>query len=185
MKNNLMLILVLLTFMEVKAQFIKEKSIDVSIGIGLSTPYAEQADVTGSGFYVQGEYVLAISSWFDIRPYAGLILTKTDDNDNNPKEFESTTNAALVGGKARIKMPIPWVSPYVEIGIGASIGSFETVNPIDNIKKSGLISHIPFSIGLELGKKHNFDFALTYYYQNSVQQFTGAIAFGFKIPLTK
>lgn len=173
----------LLTFMKVKAQFIKEQSIDVSIGLGLSSPYEEEEDVMGSGFYLQGEYVLTISKWIDFRPYAGLILTKTDDNNKNPEEYESTTNAALIGGKTRIKAPIPWISPYIELGIGASIGSFETVNSINNLKKSGLIAHIPFSIGLEFGKKHNFDFAFTYYYQNSVQQFVGAAAFGITIPL--
>lgn len=43
--------------------------------------------------------------------------------------------------------------------------------------------HIPFSIGLELGKKHNFGIAFTYYFHISVEQFAGAAAIGLSIPL--
>jgi hypothetical protein len=43
--------------------------------------------------------------------------------------------------------------------------------------------HIPFSIGLALGPKHNIDVGFTYYYQPSVQQFSGATAIGFSFPL--
>jgi hypothetical protein len=43
--------------------------------------------------------------------------------------------------------------------------------------------HIPFTIGLAIGRKHNLDFAFTYYYQPSVEQFSGATAIGFSFPL--
>ena len=43
--------------------------------------------------------------------------------------------------------------------------------------------HIPFTIGLAIGRKHNIDFALTYYYQPAVDQFSGATAVGFSFPL--
>jgi len=182
MKKHLSLIIILLAITQVKAQLIKEKSIDASIGFGISAPY-DDVDIYGSGFYLQGEYVLTLTKWFDIRPYAGLILTKAYDNNQNGPEYISTANAFLIGGKTRITAPIPWVAPYVELGIGASIGSFETVTPFTNINDSGLIMHIPFSIGLELGRKHNFDIAFTYYFHNNVEQFAGAAAFGISIPL--
>ena len=182
MKKHLSLIIILFAITQVKAQLIKEKSIDASIGFGISAPY-DDVDIYGSGFYLQGEYVLTLTKWIDIRPYAGLILTKADNNNQNAAEYKSTANAFLIGGKTRITAPIPWVAPYVELGIGASIGSFETVTPFTNINDSGLIMHIPFSIGLELGRKHNFDIAFTYYFHNSVEQFAGAAAFGISIPL--
>lgn len=182
MKKILVLILIILASAQVKAQLIKEKAIDALIGYGLSAPY-DDVDITGSGFYVQGEYVLTLAKWIDIRPYAGLILTKTDDNKQNSPEYKSTANAFLIGGKTRITAPIPWVAPYIEFGIGASIGSFETFTPFRNIDESGLFMHIPFSIGLELGPKHNFDIAFTYYFHNSVEQFAGAAAFGISFPL--
>ncbi len=184
MKKTCTIILIILASTQVKAQLIKEKSIDISIGYGLSAPY-DDVDITGSGFYLQGEYVLTIAKWIDIRPYAGLILTKAEDNEQNSPEYKSTANAFLIGGKVRITAPIPWVAPYLESGIGASIGSFETFTPFTNIKDSGLIFHIPVSIGLELGPKRNFDIAFTYYFHNSVEQFAGAAAFGISIPLKK
>lgn len=123
--------MIILASTQVKAQFIKEKSIDVSIGFGVSAPYDDD-DVTGSGFYLQGEYVLTITKWIDIRSYAGLILTSADENEQNPPEYKSTANAFLIGGKTRITAPIPWVAPYIEFGIGASFGSFETVTALPN-----------------------------------------------------
>ena len=167
------------------AQLLKAKSIDASIGYGLSAPYDEDVDVMGTGFYIQAEYVFEMLSWIDLRPYAGLILTgsKSDNSITNDIDYKVTSHAFLFGGKTRIKAPIPWVAPYIEVGIGASIGTFETVTPFTNIKKTGLLFHVPFSIGFELGRKHNFDIAFTYYYHNSVEQFSGAAAFGFSFPL--
>ena len=71
-------ILFIFASIQVKAQFIKESAIDVSIGYGLSAPF-DDVDITGSGFYLQSEYVLTLAKWIDIRPYAGLILTKADE----------------------------------------------------------------------------------------------------------
>lgn len=128
---------------------------------------------------------MGITSWLDVRPYAGAVFAKTNTDDKEPNEpdYKSDTNAFLIGAKVRIKAPIPWVAPFIELGYGASIGSFRTFTPNDNIDKSGVIGHVPFSIGLELGPKHNVDLAFTYYYQNSVRQFAGAFAVGLKIPL--
>lgn len=182
MKKTYLLLLAILAFTQMKAQLIKEKSIDLSIGRGISTPY-DDIDIYGYGFYFQGEYVLTIASWIDIRPYAGLILTKSVDNKREPSEYRSNAQAFLIGGKTRLKAPIPWVAPYIEIGIGASIGSFETITPWTYIEESGVLMHMPISIGLELGPKHNFDVALTYYFHDSAQQFAGAFAVGFSIPL--
>lgn len=182
MKKTYILILAILACTQVKAQLIKEKSIDLSIGRGISTPY-DDIEIYGYGFYLQGEYVLTIASWIDIRPYAGLILTKSTENKRDPSEYKSNANAFLIGGKTRIKAPIPWVAPYFEIGIGASIGKFETITPWTHIEESGVLMHMPISIGLEIGPKHNFDVAFTYYFHESAQQFAGALAVGFSIPL--
>lgn len=182
MKKNYILLFAILAFTQVHAQLIKDKSINASIGYGISAPY-DDIDITGSGFYLQGEYVLMLATWIDIRPYAGLILTKSVENKRMPSEYKSNTNAFLIGGKTRIKAPIPWVAPYLEFGIGASIGSFETITPWTYIEENGVLMHIPFSIGLELGPKHNYDVAFTYYFHDSAQQFAGAMALGFSIPL--
>lgn len=163
------------------AQPNKGKSFKASIGLGLSAPY-DDVDLTGSGFYAQGEYVIGISKWFGIRPYAGVVFTHADKNENLPS-YKVTSDAFLFGGKARILAPIPYVAPYFEIGVGGSIGSFETYTPFTNIKKNGLLMHIPFTIGLAIGRKHNYEFEFTYYYHPDAEQFSGAAAVGVSFPL--
>lgn len=185
MKKNLILLIIALTSSFAKAQLIKEKSINAQIGYGISVPYNSVDDIADRGFFAQGELVLKAASWFELRPYAGFILTSSNGKDlnNNPTNEKAESKAVLLGGKARVRAPIPWVAPYLEIGIGASIGKFETLTAFDNIDKGGIIYHIPFSLGLELGKNNNFDLALTYYYQPSVEQFVGAFAVGITFPL--
>ncbi|MFH4965559.1 hypothetical protein V8G69_11200 [Gaetbulibacter sp. M235] len=57
MRKTIILILIVLATVQAKAQLIKEKTVDISIGYGLSAPY-DDIDVVGSGFYLLGEYVL-------------------------------------------------------------------------------------------------------------------------------
>lgn len=180
-KNQLLVIILLFIAFQTQAQFIKNKALDFNIGFGYSFPY-DDVNIEGDGFYLHGEYVLTVSNWVDFRPYAGLIFTTASD-DPNKKPFETTANSLLIGGKTRITAPIPYVAPYFEIGIGASIGNFKTVTPFTYINDSGVFVTIPFSVGLELGKKHNFDIAFSYYFINSVQQFIGGATIGFSIPL--
>lgn len=185
MKKTLIVLMIVLTSNLVQAQFIKEKSINAQIGYGISVPYNNIDEVADNGILVQGELVLKVTSWFELRPYTGFILTNSNGKDlnDNPTNEKAESKAFLLGVKARVRAPIPWVAPYVEIGMGTSIGTFETLTAFDNIDKSGIIYHIPFSIGLELGKKNNVDLGFTYYFQPSVEQFVGAFAVGITFPL--
>lgn len=158
--------------------------INAAIGYGISAPY-DRTNIDGNGFYAQAEYVIGMSKWFGVRPYAGIILTSESKNENqqNLLNYKVTSKALLLGGKVRICAPIPYIAPYFETGLGLSIGTFETYTPSTNISKNGLLMHIPFSIGLVLGKTHNVDIAFTYYYHPSVEQFSGAAAVGLSFPL--
>lgn len=169
------------------AQPRKGRFIDVSIGLGLSAPY-DDVDISGSGFYAQGEYVFGLTKWVGIRPYAGIVITSPDGITNplyQQEDYKVTSKAFLFGGKARICAPIPWVAPYFEIGVGTSIGSFETYTPSTAIKKNGIVMHVPFSFGLALGRKHNIDAAFTYYFTPAAEQISGAVAFGFTFPINQ
>ncbi|MHA7941951.1 hypothetical protein ACJOV8_002640 [Formosa sp. 3Alg 14/1] len=185
MKKTLILLIILLTSNLVEAQFIKEKSINAQVGYGLSAPNNGADDVVDDGFFAQGELVLKVKSWIEFRPYAGFIFTNSNGEDlnGNPTNEKGETKAFLLGGKVRVRAPIPWVAPYVEIGIGTSIGKFETLTAFDNIDKSGIIYHVPFSFGLELGKNNNVDLGFAYYIQPSVEQYAGAFAVGITFPL--
>ncbi|WP_029037264.1 outer membrane beta-barrel protein [Salinimicrobium xinjiangense] len=182
--KKILLVLILLVSTHVKAQFVGEKAIDLSIGLGISAPY-DEVEYYGSGFYAQGEYVFSLNNWIDLRPYAGLILTKMGEREPgvNPEDHTSTANAFLFGAKARFTIPIPWVAPYVELGVGGSAGSFETVTLDTNLDDSGVFVHIPFSLGVELGPKHNVNVEFTYYFHESMKQVAGAAAIGVAIPL--
>lgn len=185
MKIRLLILSLLLTSHLIEAQFIKEKSLNAQIGYGLSAPINSISNVVDDGFFLQGELVLTAASWVEFRPYAGLILTSSNgkDLDNNPTTEKAESKAFLLGGKTRLRAPIPWVAPYVEGGIGVSIGKFETFTFFDDISKTGIIYHIPFSLGLELGRNNNVDLGLTYFFQPSVEQYAGAFAVGLSIPL--
>lgn len=185
MNKIIILLIIILNSNVAEAQFIKEKSLNVQIGYGLSAPNNSVDGVVDTGFFVQGELVLKVASWVEIRPYAGFILTNSNGKDlnDNPTDEKAESKAVLLGGKVRVRAPIPWVAPYVEIGVGTSIGKFETFTAFDDIDKSGIIYHIPFSLGLELGRNNSVDLGLAYYFQPSVEQYAGAFAVGITFPL--
>ena len=139
----------------------------------------------GGGLYLQGEYVIGIKTWFSIRPYAGAIFESVDKNQNiqNQPQYKVTTNAFLVGGKVRLCAPIPWVAPFIEGGIGASIGKFETFTPNVNFNKSDALLHIPFSIGLAVGRHNSLEIAVSGYFHPAAKQSTGIFAVGYSFPL--
>ncbi|MAX70359.1 MAG: hypothetical protein CMC76_04550 [Flavobacteriaceae bacterium] len=185
MKKTLLLLIILSSSLLCNAQFVKKRAINAQIGYGLSIPYESVDDTADSGFFLQGEYVLTIKSWFELKPYVGLILTnpKGEDLNGNPTDEFAITKAGLLGGKFRLRAPIPWVAPYIETGFGLSIGKFETQTAFISKNKSGLQYHIPVAFGLELGKETNVDIGFTYYVQPQVEQVVGAFALGITIPL--
>ncbi len=180
MKKSFLILGCLMASYAVKAQFIKEKSLSVQIGYAITAPYDTWSNVANDGFFAQGELILKAASWVEFRPYAGFIFTNANAN---PGEEFTESKAFLMGGKARLRAPIPWIAPYAEIGIGTSIGSFKTYTFFESIDKSGIIYHIPIALGLELGPDHNVDIGLAYYLQPSVEQFAGAFAIGLTFPL--
>ncbi|TPN83401.1 outer membrane beta-barrel protein [Aquimarina algicola] len=178
-------IFILLFSSQVKSQPKTGQFINASIGLGINAT-TDESDLNGNGFYLQGEYVLALSKWFGIRPYAGLILASSDDDDNsfqNQRGYKIRSNAFLLGAKTRILAPIPWVAPYFEIGVGLSAGTFKTFTPFTDKEDSGVLVHIPFTLGLMIGRENNFDFAFSYYFHPTVEQFSGAVAIGYSFPL--
>ncbi|MEL0454867.1 hypothetical protein WJN01_01405 [Flavobacteriaceae bacterium SZ-1-7] len=186
-KLNCLFISIIFTVLlvnNITAQPQKGNFINANIGLGVSVPY-DDYEIAGSGFYIQGEYVLGLKTWFGLRPYAGFITTSPNEDvtSENLRAFEVTSSAFLLGTKARIVAPIPWIAPYVEIGIGASIGSFTTYTPDTNKEAKGLLYHIPFTIGLALGPKHNVEVAFVYFVHPTVEHVNGAAALGLSFPL--
>lgn len=185
MKKILPLFIIILTSNFAEAQFIKEKSIAVQIGYGATSAYSSRNELFDDGFFANGEFVLKVASWIELRPYVGLILTSSNGTDYyyRPTLEKTESKACLLGGKVRVRAPIPWVAPFIEFGIGTSIGEFVTFTAYDNIDKTGVIYHIPLSFGVELGKNSDVDLTAVYYFQPSVEQLASAFAFALQFPL--
>lgn len=158
--------------------------INASIGVGACFPN-DETDIIGDGFYAQAEYVWAPLSWFGVRPYAGVIIASGESEDPELQGYKVKSNAALLGAKVRLAAPIPYVAPFIESGIGLSAGSFETYTPFTNLKKSGVLLHVPLTLGLAIGRRHNYEVKFTYYYHNAVKQVSGAAAIGFTLPINE
>ncbi len=184
MRKILVIIFAILASTQVLAQSYMELVIDVSIGYGLSVPY-DELGYHGTGIYAQGEYLFGVNEWIDLRPYVGYILAEMNGDLSGSYDpgDKSTANAVLFGGKARLRIPVYWVAPFVELGVGGSIGAFETVTVNTNINESGIYAHIPFSLGVELGPRHKVNVKLTSYFHTGVKQFTAAAAIGLRIPI--
>lgn len=180
-----------LSFIILSCSFSKAQTtghfIKASIGFGSSTSHYEEENpeiIDGFGFYAQAEYVIGIKTWFSVRPYAGVIFTSTDeDKIKNPQGYKVETNAFFLGAKVRLCAPIPWVAPFIETGIGASIGSFETYTNYVDQKKNGVVAHIPFNIGLALGPKNNIEIGISYYSNLTSQQSFGGFSAGYSFPI--
>ena len=186
--RNLSLILIFTLFFSNQADAQTEgRFIKASIGFGSSTSDYEEKNpevIDGFGFYTQGEYIIGLTRWFSVRPYAGAIFTSTDDDKvKNPQGYKVETNAFLLGTKVRLCAPIPWVAPFIETGIGASIGSFKTYTNYVNEKKSGVFAHIPIGLGLALGRKNNIEIGVSFYSNLSTKQSFGGFAAGYSFPL--
>ncbi|OMQ11204.1 hypothetical protein [[Flexibacter] sp. ATCC 35103] len=190
--HSLFIIIIALFFSnQTKAQT-EGNSIKGSIGFASSSSYyienygnQDDIDVMGGGLYLQGEYIIGLKSWFSIRPYAGGIFTSVDKNQNlqGQPQYKVTTNAFLLGTKVRFCAPIPWVAPFIEGGIGTSIGKFETFTPNINFNKSDVLLHIPFNIGLAIGRRNNFEIGISGYFHPAAKQSSGIFAVGYNFPL--
>jgi hypothetical protein len=184
MKNIFLLLIASAIFSSANAQLIKEKQVNVSLGLGITIPYNDE-DIRGQGFYTEGEYVMTVASWLQLRPYAGFIYTDTYEDDLSlaQADFELKTTAFFTGGKVRFIAPVPWFAPYLEFGIGLSAGTFESRTFEYNFKKSGVFYHVPLSIGILLGKDKNFDVAFKYLDHPTTKQVIGAAAIGLSFPI--
>ena len=164
------------------AQNARGEFINTSIGIGMIASN-DQTDIMGSGFYAQGEYVYNLFSWFGFRPYAGVVFASGESEYVAMQEYHVKQNALLVGAKARITAPIPYVAPFIESGIGMSAGQFKTYTPSVDIDKKGLQLHVPVIFGLAIGKNHNYELKFVYYFHPNAEQTSGAVSIGFGFPI--
>jgi hypothetical protein len=155
--------------------------LQVSAGIGFAFPTDEEladANADGIGAFGEVEYVYSRVEWATPRAYAGVLLTGTSD-DCELTPCDVSAKIGFVGVKGRLLAPIPYVAPFFELGVGASLGSMSTrAGGLVDIEQSGVMYHIPFALGLALGEHRDFELSLQYLLHPEQRQFDGAAAIG-------
>ena len=171
-----------------RSGFASDRALDLSVGLGLSFPTEQNGrtpDGTGRGGFAQAEYVFRTTEWFTPRLYTGLLFTSPhDDCGQGVTPCDVSAKIYFLGGKFRLMAPIPYVGPFLELGIGASIGRMRTqIGDTLDVASSGVMFHVPFSLGLALGRDRQFEIAFQYLAHPEQRQVTGGLAIGMTIEL--
>ena len=105
---------------------------------------------SGSGGYGAVEYSLPKLDW--LRFYAGGLWASTDDSWCGPDPpCEFSAKLFFAGSKLRLSAPIPYVRPYLDVGVGVSVGSISTQNGrAVSASDRGLMLHIPLGLGFQI-----------------------------------
>jgi len=160
--------------------------LEVIGGLGISIPREKEGrDGDGRGGFVAAEYVFLPRHVFSLRLYAGAVVTLPNDSSCRSPPCDTEAQIGFTGAKVRVMAPIPWVGPYLELGLGASVGYMRTYytrpyyGTTDETLR-GATFHIPFALGLALGRQHEFDVAFSYLFHPAQSQVVGAVAVGLK-----
>jgi len=155
--------------------------VSVDAGYGLSSPTSSSTP-GGEGGYAKVEYYLQPSPWFSPRAYAGLLVTfPSRDSYCDQKGIHCDVSAkiGLLGVKGRLTIPIPYVAPFLELGVGTSVGAISTKTELIHKDMAGVTYHFPLALGVSLGEDHNFDLQILFYFHPSEKQANGGIGLGF------
>jgi hypothetical protein len=160
--------------------------LQISGGLGIAFPSNDEASDTGAqgiGAYARAEYIHRVIEAVTPRAYAGVVFAPKD-GDCELSPCDVSARILFMGVKARLLAPIPYVAPFIEFGLGGSLGKLTTrVDEIVDSSKAGATYHIPIGLGLALGERHQYELAFEYLLHPEVHQVCGALAFGFELPL--
>jgi hypothetical protein len=144
----------------------------VSGGLGFSLARsAEEPYGVGGGLVFEYEAVRA--GWIAGRLYGGAVMSGTARHSCRGIPCTISSQIGVGGAKARLIIPIPLVSPFLELGAGLSAGAITTrygyVPPgstdflgVDE-DHAGLMIHIPVSVGLAFGAHRQHDISFKYF----------------------
>lgn len=162
---------------------------------GTSSAWAtSNVEITDSalGGAVRADYLLAGPRWATFLLYGGVVLHGSDADacSRSLLSCEISTKAGVLGGKLRLLAPIPYVSPYFEVGAGVSLGAVRSsYGPRRGVPGEGVRSergspasfHVPFSLGIAFGSTGRYHLALNYYQHPGLDHAAGSLAFGFRV----
>jgi hypothetical protein len=152
--------------------------------LGLSVPYDRSGDdqsIGGSGVLGGAEYILKSNEWLSPRAYAALLFTFSEQTErcrDQRMACDVSAKLGLLGVKARVTFPIPYVAPFLEVGIGLSLGAMRTRTLKIREKLEGATYHVPVAIGLSLGESRSVDVAFQYWAHPAAKQLNGGLLVG-------
>lgn len=162
-----------------------DRSVQLVAGIGVHLSTDLQDGPNSQGFFGAGEYVYSFFSFLSSRSYAGLLITSTDEESCEGFDpCELSSRLVFFGHKFRLSAPIPYVSPFLELGFGFSLGTLLTrVSSYTDQDLEGGTIHVPLALGLALGRDHRVDLMFSYLRYPTEDSASGALAVGLSLPL--
>lgn len=163
----------------------RERRFQVSGGPGVSVS-ENRGDGEGYGAGILIESVSRWTRWFSGRLYAGGFLSSPDRNScsTGVQPCSVSSQIAVAGAKIRMLVPIPHAGPFLELGAGLSAGSIETrlggigFSPTIEESHSGLMAHVPLSVGIAFGAEHQHDISIDYFIHRGREHVVGILALG-------
>jgi hypothetical protein len=160
-----------------------DRALGMTAGLAVAVPTTNgRGNAYGAGGMLMGEYVKWPGNWFSPRAYAGVLLAgpSATSCDVGLSPCDVSEDLVFVGGKFRLLLPIPYVGPFLELGIGASVGhSAAHVGQSIDVEKNGVFLDVPFAFGLALGAQHRFQLSLQYLFHPGHDVAGGALSIGY------
>jgi hypothetical protein len=155
-------------------------------GLGFTFSHVEEDGdkaAGATGVFLEAEHVFWPGRFFSPRFYGGALATFPDEDSCGISPCDVQSKVALFGAKFRLMAPIPYVGPFIELGLGASLGHLRTLDVGLDEETNGAALHIPWALGLAFGRHHSVSVAVSYLTHLSQHQTSGALAVGVGIPL--
>lgn len=155
--------------------------LQLDAGIGLSFEESAEVDGGGSGAYARADYLFSRDEWFTPKLYAGFLFTRPErDCGVGVAPCDVSAQIAFVGAAGRLMLPIPYFGPFVELGLGASVGQIATrIGTLVDVQWSGATYHVPWAVGVAFGSRRQYELAFQYMEHPEQRQTNGAVAVGF------
>ncbi len=163
------------------------RAIAFSAGVGLASASETPADNTATGFSGEVEYIWRITRWLKPSVYFGGLFTGTgsctdEGRDITPCDVQHIL--VYTGAQGHLMIPIPYVGPFFEVGLGLGAGGINrVVGDGPNERTVGAFPHFRVGFGLAFGKHHNVELGLGFMGNFSAQTYSGRFALGLELPL--
>jgi hypothetical protein len=164
------------------AQAEPDQALGLTAGFAVAVPDSDaRRNGGGAGAMLMAEYVKWPGNWFSPRGYAGAVFTSpTPSCDAGVSPCDIRANLVFLGAKLRLLLPIPYVGPFLELGIGASAGHMAArVDQSLDFDTSGVFFDLPFAFGLALGQEHRFQLSFQSLFHPGQSMGTGALSIGY------